>query len=172
MGDDRLLSPKSIGLHREVIAAHTAADCLPWRRLPAAANAGTLTYMGTKVAVINSNEDLIELLRIVFARAGLETVAAHVPGIKRGREDLRSFVARHEPAVIVYDIAPPYEENWNFLRLLQELEVMQGRRWVLTTTNKRALDELVGDTGSFEILSKPYDTDQVVTAVLKAISER
>ena len=61
--------------------------------------AGTLTCMGTKVAVINSNEDLIiELLRIVFAQAGLDAVAAYVPDIKRGREDLLSFVAQHEPA--------------------------------------------------------------------------
>ena len=131
-----------------------------------------MTRMRTKVAVINSNEDLIELLRIVLAQAGLDTVTAHVPDIKRGREDLLSFVAQHEPAVIVYDIVPPYDENWNFLRLLQDLQVMQGRRWVLTTTNKRALDELVGDTGSFEILGKPYDLDRVTTAVLKAISDR
>jgi DNA-binding NtrC family response regulator len=140
--------------------------------MASAPDAGTLTCMGMKVAVINSNEDLIEVLRIVLTQAGLETVVAHVPDIKRGREDLLSFVAQHEPAVIVYDIAPPYEENWNFLRLLQNLQIMQGRRWVLTTTNKRALDALVGDTGSFEILGKPYDTDRVLTSVLKAISER
>ena len=128
--------------------------------------------MAPKVAVINSNEDLIELLRIVFERAGLDTVAAHVPRIKRGSEDLISLVALHEPAVIVYDIAPPYEENWKLLRMLQNHQAMKGRRWVLTTTNKRALDELVGETGSFEIIGKPYDVDRVTTAVLKAISER
>ena len=47
-------------------------------------------------------------------------------------------------------------------------EQMKGRRFVLTTTNKRALDGMVGSTNTIEIIGKPYDLDQVVKAVKKA----
>lgn len=32
-----------------------------------------------------------------------------------------------------------------------------GRKIVLTTTNKKRLEELVGPTDAFEIVGKPYD---------------
>ena len=46
---------------------------------------------------------------------------------------------------------------------------MQGRRLVLTTTNKMALDAMVGPTEALEIIGKPYDIEQIVAAVAKAL---
>ena len=121
------------------------------------------------IAVINSNQDTTEMLREVLQHHGFSAVViGHVTEIKRGHIDFLRFVATHDPRVFVWDIGIPYEENWRFVQLLMDGEQMQGRRFVLTTTNKRALDQLVGATNTIEIIGKPYDLDLVVVAVKKA----
>ena len=74
------------------------------------------------------------------------------------------------PAVIVYDISPPYDANWRFLRLVRSAEPLQRREFVLTTTNKPALEQLVGDTEALEIIGKPYDLRRVIDAVRAALA--
>ena len=75
------------------------------------------------------------------------------------------------PDVIIYDIALPYEENWTFFRLLQTSESLKAMQWVLTTTHRKRLMELVGEVGEVhEIVGKPYDLKQIVDAVKAALS--
>jgi CheY-like chemotaxis protein len=121
------------------------------------------------VAIVNSSDDTVEMLRYTFEQAGFATVAAHVPDIKRGRLDLIAFVEQHDPAVLVYDVTIPYAENWNFLRLVRDAEALRGRPIVVTTTNKRALEEIAGPTDAIEIVGKPYEPQQIVEAVRKAL---
>ena len=131
-----------------------------------------MTDQGAKsptIGVINSNEDTTEMLRACLQGAGFSSVViGHVTEIKRGQTDFLRFLETHDPRIFVWDIGIPYEENWRFVHLLMDGEHMKGRRVVLTTTNKRALDALVGRTDTIEIIGKPYDLDQVVKAVKKA----
>jgi DNA-binding NarL/FixJ family response regulator len=71
--------------------------------------------------------------------------------------------------VIVYDISPPYDTNWTFLKLVRSSQPAQACRFVLTTTNKPVLDKLVGATEAIEIIGKPYDLERVVDAVRTAL---
>ena len=96
-------------------------------------------------------------------------VTGHIRDFKTGEANFPEYLAQHDPAVIIYDIAIPYDKNWTFLRLLLDSESMRGRKIVLTTTNKKRLEELVGPTDAFEIVGKPYDLENVVSAVKKAI---
>jgi CheY-like chemotaxis protein len=122
------------------------------------------------VAVINSNEDTVEMLRACLQQNGFTAVATgHVPGIRNGRTDFLKFIEEHNPAVIVYDVSIPYEENWRFLHLLMSSEAMKGRKVVVTTTNKRVLEQLVGEkTDAHEIVGKPYDLQAIVDTVRRA----
>lgn len=124
------------------------------------------------IAVVNSNQDTTEMLRASLQDHGFTSVViAHVTEIKRGVTDVVEFVQTHEPEVFVWDISLPYEENWRFVHMLMGHEAIRGRRFVLTTTNKRALESLVGKTEALEIVGKPYDLQQVITAVRRASGE-
>jgi CheY-like chemotaxis protein len=122
------------------------------------------------IAVFNSSDDTVELLRTALEAEGFQTVAGHIPDVKKGDLDLIDFVNHHTPAVILYDISPPYDANWRFLRLVRSSESLKKHQFVLTTTNKPALEQLVGETEALEIIGKPYDLRQVVEAVRTALA--
>ena len=121
------------------------------------------------VAIINSSEDTVEMLRALLQGEGWEAVTAHVDDIKRGRVDFVQFLERHDPGVIIYDVPPPYEHNWAFLRLLRTSRAMDDRVIIVTTTNKAALERFVGPTDALEIFTKPYDIDILIETISRTL---
>jgi DNA-binding NtrC family response regulator len=125
-----------------------------------------------RIAVINDNDDVLALMRRWLESDGFTVVTEHVANLKDGRLDLAEFVEAHDPEVIVYDVAPPYEHNWAFLKIVQGSEPARGRPFVITTTNKAALERFVGPTGAHEIVGKPFDLDEITAAVRRALGPR
>jgi len=118
------------------------------------------------VAIFNSNDDVVEMLRFAIERAGMVVVSGHVDAIRRGEQRLADFVEQHDPAVILYDIVPPYDRSWRFLEHIRDTPSMQGRRFVITSTNAQRVREIVGGAGDvLEIVGKPYDIDAIVKSV-------
>jgi len=122
-----------------------------------------------RVAIFNSRPDFIEALRVALVEDGFPTNTAHLADIQDGTLDLVAFVDRHQPELIVYDLPRPYERHWNFLKLLKETDSLKKATWVLTTTDKKALEAAVGASGVVEIIfGEPYGVPDVVEAVKKA----
>lgn len=132
--------------------------------------------MSTKppvVAILNSNDDLVEMLRSLLEQAGFVTVTGHIDEVRRGELDLVNFVKQHDPNVIVYDLVPPYDRSWNYLHVLRNSEPLKGRAFVLTSVNAARAGEVVGRSNMvYEVLGKPFDLDQVVAAVKEASKMR
>jgi len=125
------------------------------------------------VAVINSTEDIVDLLRIWIEQAGFVVVGSMTSLIRDGEVDVEQFIGQHDPLVIVYDISPPYEANWRLFQHVASLPVMAGRQVVLTSTNARQVEKLAGlHQNVYEIVGKPDDLERVVHAVKEASRAR
>jgi DNA-binding NarL/FixJ family response regulator len=123
------------------------------------------------VAVVNTNPDLVQLLKARIESAGFVVLELHVADIRAGL-DLGAVLAQHDPKVIVYDVVVPYERNWRFLQHLRETH-FHDRQLVLTSPNDRALSQLVGrDEKVYEILNADADIDVIVQAVREAARAR
>lgn len=124
------------------------------------------------VAILNTNDDTVEMLRIMLESERMVAVSAHLTDIKRGEFDFGGFLEDHDPAVIIFDIPPPYDRTWLFLEHLRTLPSFRKRKLVLTSTNPARVHQVV-ETGEpiLEIIGKPYDLQLIVDAVKKALPD-
>ena len=86
---------------------------------------------------------------------------------------MNSFLSQHDPRVIVYDVAPPFDLNYRFLEHLRNATGFKGRQFVLTTMNLRRVQEIVGiDETVYEVVGLPSEVNQVIRAVKEASRAR
>jgi CheY-like chemotaxis protein len=125
------------------------------------------------VAVINSNDDVVEMLRQSLEQAGFVVVSAHADAIRRGQTSMTDFVEVHRPTVIVFDLVPPYDTNYRFIEHLRDTEVLNGCQFVLTSSNPARAQELAGMSDEiYEVIGKPYDLERITRAVKEASRAR
>jgi DNA-binding response OmpR family regulator len=123
------------------------------------------------IALFNASDDTVDMVQRMLDASGFSClVGCHFADLKRGRVDFARYVGEHQPEVVIFDISPPYLENWQYFKTLRDGKAMDGRGLVLTTTNKERLDETVGqDSEAFEVVGKPYDLDQIRAAIHAAL---
>jgi CheY-like chemotaxis protein len=122
------------------------------------------------VAVFNASDDTVEMIKVLLSERGYRAISGEVDHVKSGELNFVQFMETHKPDAIVWDIAPPYDRNWNFFQLLRTAGPLAHCPVVLTTTHKEHLDSLAGqDTGAIEIVGKPYDLQVIADAVARAI---
>ena len=124
------------------------------------------------VALFNANPDALVLVGKLLESAGFGVVSALIPDVRAGRCDVNGMMARPDPAVVVYDIAAPYEENWAMFQQLRAT-AMRDRRFVITSANPARVQRLAGrDERIYEIVDQPLDLDNIVHAVKEATRAR
>ncbi len=127
----------------------------------------------TVVAVVNTNPDIVRRLRVNLEAAGFIVLVIHIETIKVGGTDIESVLRQHDPRVIVYDVAPPFELNWRFLDHLRAATAFKGRHFVLTTVNVSRVQQIAGrDETVYEVVGEPSDILEVVRAVKEATRAR
>ena len=121
------------------------------------------------VAVINTSKDVLTLLCETLEEDGFRVVGAYVGEFRDGRRDLSAFLTKHDPSAVLWDVAIPYERNWAYLQAARALPEAAGRTFVLSTTNKTALEQLVGPNDAIELVGRPFDLDELSRAVAEAV---
>jgi DNA-binding response OmpR family regulator len=122
------------------------------------------------IAIVNTSEEVSELLKEVLQEEGFPRVVIRfIVNFKKGLDDFGSFLRSYNPIVIIYDIAIPYRENWDYFQKLRNEEEARGRSFLLTTTNKAALEGFVGPTETLEIVGKPFDLQALIASVRRAL---
>jgi DNA-binding response OmpR family regulator len=120
------------------------------------------------VALFNASDDTIDMIQALLTEAGgaQSLVWCHFADLKKGVVDFKKYLNKHNPEVVIFDISPPYDENWQFFKTMRDADVMRGRGSVLTTTNKNRLDEVLGtDSRAVEVVGKPKDLKQIQAAI-------
>jgi DNA-binding response OmpR family regulator len=120
------------------------------------------------VALFNASDDTIDMIQALLTQAGgaQSLVWCHFADLKKGIVDFKKYLNKHNPEVVIFDISPPYDENWQFFKTMRDADVMRGRGSVLTTTNKNRLDEVLGtDSQALEVVGKSKDLQEIQTAI-------
>lgn len=124
------------------------------------------------VAVFNTSPDTVDMLRGVLEEAGFVVVTAFTYDLRDAKVDPEAFMRTHTPAVVVYDIAPPYEQNWRLFQHFRSLPAFRYAKYLLTTTNIERVHEVIGETPvMYEIVGKPFDLARVVDEVKRIIAD-
>lgn len=123
------------------------------------------------VAVLNNMEDLVRMFAEILRGAGYDVVTAMLADARRGELDLVAFLKEHDPPVIIYDVSFPYAVNWTMLEGLRDRGVLQGRGVLVTTPNKRAMQDLLRVADVLEITGRPEEYSALVENVGKLLKE-
>jgi CheY-like chemotaxis protein len=124
------------------------------------------------VAVFNTSPDVVDMLRLALELEGFVVVSGMTFDIRDGHLDLEAFIKTHQPDVIVYDIALPYEQNWKLCRHVRARPVVADIPFVLTSTNAARVRPLTADEPVHEIVGKPYDLTELARTLRQAVSPR
>src|ERR1700682_1588154 len=90
----------------------------------------------------------------------------HFADLKKGIVNFGKYIDKHNPEVVIFDLLPPYDENWRFFKTMREAITMKGRGIVLTATNKARLDEVLGeDSHAVEVVGRAKDLQQIDAAI-------
>jgi DNA-binding response OmpR family regulator len=120
------------------------------------------------VAVFNSDPDTVAMLHLALQQAGYRTIDAPLREFQNGVAGGLAFLRLHQPDVVVYDVSPPFEVNAAYCCDLQEAD--GARAWVITSTDPaRTYRDLRGRPERYELIGKPYNLDDVVIAVQRAV---
>jgi DNA-binding response OmpR family regulator len=120
------------------------------------------------VALFNASDDTIDMVQKLLTASGSDQtlIWCHFADLKKGIVDFGRYMDKHNPEVVIFDVSPPYDENWRFFKTMRDANTMKGRGMVLTTTNKARLDEVLGeDSHALEVVGRPKDLQQIDAAI-------
>jgi len=120
------------------------------------------------VALFNASDDTIDMIQrlLTSSRSDQTLIWCHLADLKKGIVDFGKYMDKHNPEVVIFDLSPPYDENWKFFKTMRDAKTMKGRGIVLTTTNKDRLDEVLGeDSHALEVVGKGKDLREIDAAI-------
>jgi hypothetical protein len=121
------------------------------------------------VALFAADEDGV-LVRLRLREAGIAAVGAYVMEVQSGTVDLRGFLARSQPDVVIYDYVESAARSARWVGELHRVCTKLGIPCVLTVSDVRHLHH-IGVSWAACILIRPYDADMARLAIQEAMKD-
>jgi len=113
-----------------------------------------------RVLVVDDQEDIRDMARLVLTGAGYDVVAA-----PSGREGLR--LARQTAFdLVLLDINMPDLDGWATLRLLRADEALDDTPVAMFSVKSEVRDKVAGlQDGAIDYITKPFGVDELIARV-------
>ena len=118
-----------------------------------------------RLAILNDSPQVLKLLCDWFRQHGHQCAARMVTDMPQAHVEVEQFINEHKPDVVVYDVPMPYGSSWDLIDVIRAMPSLRSQRFVVTTRNKRKLEQVVGRTSVVEIAGQPEDLRRLLKAV-------
>jgi CheY-like chemotaxis protein len=118
-----------------------------------------------RLAILNDSPHVLKLLCSWFRQHGHQCATRMVAEMSQAHVEVQQFINEHKPDVVVYDLPMPYASSWDLLDVIRATPSLQSQPFVITTRNKRKLEQAVGRTSAIEIAGEPEDLRRLLKAV-------
>ena len=113
------------------------------------------------------------MLKLNIEATGFVVVTVHISEIREAHFDVETWLKVHDPKVVIYDVAAPYDRSWRFLDHIRTSPAFAGRHFVLTSPNAgRVYDVVKTEETVYEVVGQAEDIRVIVQAVKEASRAR
>jgi CheY-like chemotaxis protein len=99
-----------------------------------------------RLVIFNNSAPLLKMLCEWFEHHGYHCDTALLADMRDAHEEVGRVIRGHRPDVVIYDVGMPYPSSWDLLEVIRTAPVLQRQPFVVTTPNKRKLEQAVGRT--------------------------
>jgi DNA-binding response OmpR family regulator len=118
-----------------------------------------------RVLVVDDQEDIREMARLVLSGAGYEVATA-----SSGREALR-LVRRSAFDLVLLDINMPEMDGWATLRLLRADDALDALPVAMFSVKSEVRDKVAGlKDGAIDYITKPFGVDELASRVSRILA--
>jgi DNA-binding response OmpR family regulator len=118
-----------------------------------------------KILIVEDDQNIAKALAIRLKSAGYEVTLA--PGAMTGV----AVALKFQPDLALLDISLPSGNGFNVAEKIQELVVTATPIIFLTAIKQPGLRQKARDLGAAEFFEKPYDADELLAAIRRALGD-
>jgi DNA-binding response OmpR family regulator len=118
-----------------------------------------------RVLCIEDHPEMIELIRLILGREGME-----VEGALGGREGLRAIQER-PPDLILLDLMMPDVDGWEVYRQIKADEELRQIPVIAVTAKAQSIDRVLGlhIAGMDDFITKPFGPKELIASVRRVL---
>ena len=125
-----------------------------------------------RLVVLNDSAPVLKMLCNWLQEHDHHCETALLADMPQAHDEVGPFIQKHRPDVVIYDVGMPYSSSWDLLEVIRAAPALQSQPFVITTPNKRKLEQAVGRTSALEIGGPDSDLRRLLKAVEAAADDR
>lgn len=115
---------------------------------------------GKKILVIDDDQDILKLIKIILENEGYDV------GTATTGEDGIKFAIQEMPDLILLDIMMPVMDGWEILKMLHTDESTRKIPVAMLTCKTDVKNKLIGlQEGAIDYITKPFSPEELMTRV-------